>query len=304
MAASHPFGAWLSVQQHGSREARYLHSLLRENLEQRPAALAALRAYVFAAHEDALRLLRDLASPHASLDPLPPEADAAEAEEARMGYPERLPMQTLKGYFGEIFAGLFAEHFAPFEQERWVVPAHLFRFHKVAFQYLESVRQTGRTLGSLPGRTGDDCLAFQIDEQGRITRVLYCEAKCTRSHDSELIRDAHEKVGSSAITDLLQLIEILQGRDDAEARRWVRALRLLHLRPHTAESERFDLVSYVCSQFPKRDRSWIPTDRPHSSYRGGRWLQAVEVYIHDVEGLIQEVYDPAARAPKGAAHVG
>jgi hypothetical protein len=302
MPRSQPFGAWLAVQLRGSPEARYIHCLLRENLDERPAALGALRAYVYAAHEDALRLLRDLASPRLSLDPLLEED--AEPEDDTMGYPERLPIQTLKGYFGEIFAGLLAEHFAPFGEERWVVPAHLFRFHKVAFQYLESVRQTGRTLASLPGRTGDDCLAFQLDAAGRIAKVLYCEAKCTRSHDSELIRDAHEKVGSSAITDLLQLIEILQGRDDEEARRWVRALRLLHMRPGAAAFERFDLVSYVCSQFPKREPSWMPLDRPHSSYQGGRWLQAVEIYIHDVEALIREVYAPATPAQKGEAHVG
>src|SRR5207248_2506322 len=117
--------------------------------------------------------------------------------------------QTLKGYFGEIFAAIIAQNFSPFELHNWEVPAFLFRHHLVEFQHLEAMRQQGSEAKYRPGRTGDDCLAFQRDGNGEIVRVLYCEAKCTVDHESGMIADAYEKASKSAIVDFLQVIEVL-----------------------------------------------------------------------------------------------
>jgi hypothetical protein len=199
-------------------------------------------------------------------------------------------MQTLKGYFGEIFAGLVAEHFAPFEENSWEVPAHLFRWHNAAFEYLESLRQGSRQRKAVVGRTGDDCLAFQMDDTGTITKVLYCEAKCTNTHDTEMIRDAHKKVGMSALTSIPHLIMILASRTDEDSRRWADALRRLYLTLQKPNFERYDLVSYICGQHPIQTDVWITKDKPHNDYKGGRPLQVVEAHLHNVDKLVKLVY--------------
>jgi hypothetical protein len=35
----------------------------------------------------------------------------------------------------------------------------------------------------------------------------------------------------------------------------------------------------------------IPVDKPHEQYTGGRKLEACEIHLYDVEGLIEEVYE-------------
>ncbi|WP_206208665.1 hypothetical protein, partial [Vogesella mureinivorans] len=93
--------------------------------------------------------LRDLESD--SLNPIPSNLDPAK------GYPEILHIQTLKGYFGETFAGIIALNFSPFGETDWEVPAFLFRFHLTEFQQLEFLQQVEDEEANLrPGRTGDD----------------------------------------------------------------------------------------------------------------------------------------------------
>lgn len=265
----------------GSKALRYFHCLLKEESLERPALIEQeLIQYVRTAHEDARQWWLDAT---ASLDPLEPDTITTLS-----GYPNLLPMQTLKGYFGEVFAALVAEHYAPFEEDMWRVPAHLFRWHNAAFEYLESVRQGSPLLQAVVGRTGDDCLAFKIDESGTITKVLFCEAKCTHTHSTKMIKEAHKKVGLSSLASLPHLITLLTTRNDESSRKWIDALRRLRLKPG---AERYDLVSYVCGQHPIQTDVWIATDKPHEEYKGNRPLQVVEVHLHNVDKLVKLVYD-------------
>lgn len=274
---------WLSVSKYQSKTTRYFHCLLKEESSQRPSYIEQeLISYVRTAHEDALHWWCNAT---ASLDPLEPDTPSIS-----LGYPALLPLKALKGYFGEVFAALVAEHFEPFEEDSWKVPAHLFRWHNAAFEYLESLRQGGRELKSVVGRTGDDCLAFHMDDTGTITKVLYCEAKCTNKHDTEMIKDAHKKVGASALTSVGHLIAILDSRTDDESKRWTDALRRLYLKLQKPTFERYDLVSYVCGQHPIQTDVWIARDRPHADYKGGRPLQVVEVHLRNVDKLVKLVY--------------
>jgi hypothetical protein len=286
MAGYDKLSCWLLNSVNESDDERYRHRLLEENISQRCEILENLKIYVQAAHEDARRRLRKLAG--ISLDPLGSTAVNDPAE----GYPERLHIRTLKGYFGEVFAGIIAENFSPFEQDGWKVPAFLFRFHLVEFQQLEAMRQTDGEADLRPGRTGDDCLAFQLDGEGRIARSLYCEAKCTPDHSNNMIVEAHAKVSEAVLVDVPQLIEILEEYDDPVSSQWVKALRQLWLQGPSDDYERCDLVSYVCGCPPVRDnrRTWIPVDKPHEKYTAGRRLEAVEAHLQDVEGLVRQVY--------------
>lgn len=287
---------WLWNKVDVTPDKRYRHRVIKENPSRRSQIIVELTAYVQAAHEDARNRLRKIA--YNPLDPLGfvPNCDAAE------GYPALLHMQTLKGYFGEIFAGLIAEYLSPFGVSNWKVPAYLFRFHLVAMQHFERIRRTGEPAHPIPGRTGDDCLAFQMNDQGEIISALYCEAKCTQDHDTGMIAEAHEKVSQAVIVDIPQLIEVLQDKDDPDSVRWVDALRQLEFGEPDPQFERYDLVSYVC-RAPKRNDNWLSPDNPHPKYIGGRKLEAVEVHLPNVEELIRVVYSKEKKDERGPIKV-
>jgi hypothetical protein len=258
-----------------------------ENREVRFEILPRLKQIVFEAHEDARQRLRRIEG--VSLDPL--EID--DGRDPADGYPERLPMSTLMGYFGEVFAGIVCENFAPLDESDWQVPAHLFCHHFEAFRYLERVRQdTGSADRAVFGRKGDDCLAFVLNDEDQIKRAIFCEAKCLNTSDNRQIASAHRKVSDKVniSLDRQQLIEVLRDSDDPEAKRWVEALRRLRFQEDDSDYERCDLVCYVCGQSP-RDFCRIPRDQPHSSYTAGRRLEAVEVYLDQVRQLVRETYE-------------
>lgn len=247
-----------------------------------------LQKFVQKAHEDAQCRLRNL-----ELDSLDPLASNSVPDPAE-GYPGQLHIQTLKGYFGEIFAGIIALHFSPFGKSDWEVPAFLFRFHLTEFQQLEFLQQIDEEAQVRPGRTGDDCLAFRRNSAGEIISSLVCEAKCTEDHDSGMIADAHEKASSAnpIPVDRPQLIEILKERNDPDSNRWVEALRKLKLHGFASNHERFDLVSYVCGVPGRRGSvNRISSINSHIKYTARRRLEAVEVHLYDVEGLIEIVYN-------------
>jgi len=89
----------------------------------------------------------------------------------------------------------------------------------------------------------------------------------------------------------MQLIEILLSYNDSESRSWIDALRKLILHPSSVNYERLDLVSYVCGQKPLRNKTWIyPQTQIHVAYTGKRRLETVEIHLHDVDTLIEKVY--------------
>lgn len=293
MAESNNFHKWLSNEINESEDKRYRHRLLKEKPGCRHDILDELKKFVQNAHEDARRYLR---KPLESLDPL----EQLSASDLADGYPELLNINDLKGYFGEIFAGLIAEHFSPFGHS-WTVPAFLFRFHDMGFQRLEEHRQTGEEIKKTPGRTGDDCLAFQLGSRGQIVRSLVCESKCAKGRASATsIAEAHEKLSKDypRPVDIRKIIEILADHDDPESAEWIDPLRQLllrdpnELRDHNSGYERCDFVCYVCGSSPIRGnrRTWMSTTKPHEKYTGRRKLEAVETHLNNVDGLVREVY--------------
>lgn len=274
----------------------YQHRRLQEQLTYRKEIIEELKVLVCEAHEDARNKLRRIHGLESTLDPVgqrpTPGTDFFTIDE----YPRRLPIDTLKGYFGELFAAVIAENFSPLGED-WIVPAFLFRHHDLAFDLLDQIRQGVTTSDTLVGRHGDDCLAFQRNAAGKIVRSLACEAKCTPDHQKGMVDEAHVKASSGALvpTSFSQIIAVLQhySDTDANAAAWVDALR--QLRAVTAETpdyERCDLISYICGLPPaKPTTEVIPVATPHRKYTGGRRLEAVEIHLYDVEGLIEQVYD-------------
>jgi hypothetical protein len=180
----------------------------------------------------------------------------------------------------------------PFGEKEWHVPAFLFRHHTAAFHELETMRQTGSAAIEIPGRLGDDSLAFKLDGDGRITHVVYCESKCLVKSNQTKIAEAHEKVSSGIIVNLKQLVEVLRDRTDPEAKLWIARIRRIILQDVTHAFERLDLVSYICGNAPIRsgETSWVPRDKPHEKYTAGRQLEVVEAHLSDIEQLVKDVY--------------
>ncbi len=281
---------WLSNSVIESADKRYKHRLLKENLSQRSDILDELKELIEQAHEDAKRHFRGFLANTLDLIGVSHIPDLAKK------YPQCLPLTTLKGYFGEIFAGLITENLSPFGIDDWIVPAFLFRFHDAAFNELERIKQGGKPRKAIPGRFGNDCLAFQLGDDGRVRRSLICEAKCTSGHDTEMIKSAHQQISTPELRPISvwQIIKILEERrQDDYTFGLISALEALMLGEVSENYERCDLISYICGQPPVKTSTWIPTDTSHLEYTGKRRLEAVETYLVEVDNFVQKIYSKA-----------
>ncbi|QQZ61243.1 hypothetical protein JI735_33580 [Paenibacillus sonchi] len=279
---------WLENDVSSSENGRYKHNLLRENPDVRPTVLEDLKTLVQKSHDDARYRLRSFLEDN--LDPLDEWKDEIDPAE---GYPHFFDLTTLKGYFGEFFSGLIAENLTLFDEAHWKVPVFSFRWHDTAFDQLEMMRQTGNMKGAIFGRTGDDCVAF-VMEKGIIKKILFLEAKCSAAYDMGMINDAHVKISTKNLAplEIRRLIEILQDYEsNPDAGVWIQALRGLYREYKNVD--RYDCVSYICGQFPKRPTErvcWMPRLEPHPSYKGERMLEVAEIHINDVNKLVSFVY--------------
>jgi hypothetical protein len=277
--ASPPLQAWLVSSEIAN--GTYSHAALTEIVDFRADGLVALTTLAQEAHRDAQQRLERLIG--ISLDPLPGGTSA------NWHYPQGLHTSVLQGYLGELLAGLIAENYHPHGRP-WVVPAFLFRGHLAAQQDLERRRQLGGPARPIPGRTGDDALAFEVDDDEAVVAWLWGEAKCTHDHDAGLITAGHEQLSASTSVpvDLAQLIEVLQDSPGPENERWVASLRELMF--STRPPPRHDLFVYVCGRKPLQRPTWIPRNIPHASYSGPGPLQAVEVHLEEFDGVLVAAY--------------
>jgi len=259
----------------------YQHFHFVENPSLRSQAVAELRKAFEAAHLHAKEKYESFVA-H-DLDPLP-----ASTPTPVMGYPGCLHSTTLQAYIGEILAGILAEHTAFHGESQWRVPAFLFSAHEIIVTEMERAWRQQRPPGQIPGRTGDDCLAFKM-ENGKITKLLYCEAKCTISHNASLIANAHHALSTQELGDIIKLATIVREAKTAESETWFLALRECFLRRNNPP--RSNLFVYVHAQEPIQRGSWMSTTQPHAKYTTTRHpLAAAEVRISDITRLISELY--------------
>ena len=279
MSFQHPdLSEWLerTEEQHDS----FRHTLVREVTEHRPAGLVALKKLAEQAHLDAKQRLERFQ--RVSLDPL-------ERPPTPLVFPDSLHTSAIQGYLGELLAGISAENFSPHDRE-WRVPAFLFRGHQAAYQDLERRRQLGGPARPIPGRTGDDALAFEVDDEGTIVGWLWGEAKCSHDHNAGLISDGYKQLSAafSVPVDLMQLVEILEQRGDEESRQWVSSLR--ELQYASTSPPRFDLLVYVCGRSPATKKTWIAREQPHEKYEREGPIQAIEIQFGDFDGVLTAIY--------------
>lgn len=160
------------------------------------------------------------------------------------------------------------------------------------YRALERYRMDRTEIPAIFGAHGDDCTAFQLsDEDGTIRAYLICEAKCTTTHRSDLIANAHEQISRRDPTamDIPQLQEVLKDAPSEVRERWTDPLWRLYYRGPSVVPRRH-LVLYVYGQRPVRTEGWLSAEKPHAEYTAPEPLEAVELYVDDVAGLIAAVY--------------
>lgn len=286
---------WLVAQSLNGSHPRYRLRVWRENQSAWTVLEAEFRLYVDEAFDDARRRLR-----RGFEDALSPFDDPSTDPAAN--YPALLHRVTLQGYFGELLALLAIEHWGAHGQSDWVVPAFLFRFHDQEFQHLELINERLRR-GEIhepdqddevrPGRTGDDGLAFRINDSNVITDVLTVEAKCLTRSSNAKIEEAHQKLaqGGPLPTGIRELINLLGEYDTREANTWREALLRLWRGGYRTATRR-DAVAYICGHIPAQGGrvAWMPIDQPHPAYTIARELEGMEFQFEDLAGVITAVY--------------
>ena len=105
------------------------------------------------------------------------DPDAVEDEESPVSYPNSLPSTTLRGLFGEVFAGLVTQGYPLVGSHQWSVPVFLFRFHEDARNYLFDLARNPERKRQVIGRLGSDFIGIQLDTDGVVTRFICGEAK-------------------------------------------------------------------------------------------------------------------------------
>lgn len=262
---------WLNCEV--SENSSYIHLLLNADGTNLPEELI---TYFKDAHKQAQQKYIDKINEF-NLDPLnqPPIYTAV------------LPLKTLQGYLGEVFGGLIAITQRPFNLN-WEIPVHLFSFHDTVFDWLDMYLQNAKTSAEIPGRTGDDNLAFVRNENNEITAVLFIEAKCTLTHNSSLINNAHSSLSKGNIFPVSRdkIKQLLIEKGDTESLHFVDAINNIV----KTQKNRFDMVSYLYSKKPERKHSWISQHEINSYYKGNRNLVAAELCITDLPKSIAKIY--------------
>ena len=287
---------WLIAQRTPSTPTPYRLRVWREDHSNLAEIREELCAYAHEALDDARRRLRmgfeDELSPFKE-SPRDPAAN----------YPALLHRVTLFGYFGETLAALAVEHWGAHGYSDWKVPAFLFRFHEQEFQHLEAINERVQMGESHEpdhptqrrvGRTGDDGLAFRINDKNTITDILALEAKCLSEHNESKVEEAHRKLASAPLrpVGVRELVNLLADYDTPAANIWRKALLELW-REGFKTARRYDGIAYACNQVPKRpaDRlAWMPTNGPHPSYTISRSLEAMEFQFTQLDTVVITLY--------------
>lgn len=277
--------SWLVAHHTTTGAPSYSHIHITENRSNRETARPILLKYLKVAHEDARRYFRF--AYRAPLDPRRAELFT----QAHENYPVQVGDITLAGLFGEVFAALVAELYAP-HSEQWLIPAFCFRAHSTVFAELIRAALKGTNPRATPGRLGDDCLAFAVDSNNLITAVLAAEAKCSFTHRRQSINEGHKSLSERDALQLeyFRLIETLRAGGGA-THEWISAIEAF--RDAVDEAQKKDLLLYAYGTPPKRSRTWISVNKKHRKHVSLTHLVSAEVCITELKNFILSAYRDA-----------
>ena len=256
--------------------------------------LPKLVRYLEDAHADARTCF--LASLGLNLDPLGGESPV---------YPRDLPHDTKRGYFGEALCGIIATEMDIIGDDRWIVPAFLFRFHEEARLYLTRL-VIGEGIGeSITGGTGSDFIALCLNDKGSISKYLVGEAKCHKTFNVTKCGKALNKLGKEASTpvSLPQLGEILKDIDPNANASLIASIDDIFINQRFGSIPRVDLFLYAFDDagVQRYDSVRITEELRQKHYQSNRKLHVFEVHIPDGAELVTDAYNGMYREVDRAA---
>lgn len=282
----------------------YGHLLIEQIKAGDDELLSALKSYFESAHLDARVVFHDFMGIS-----LHPDDDEKQAD---VSYPSSLHLTTLKGFFGEVLAGLLAEGYELVGNHEWKVPVFLFRFHDDAKKYLYTLVRDPSQERQTIGRLGTDFIGVSIDDNGEVARLISGEAKWRK----ELTQSAVDNVmlgpkkkgkqereeGRGVWAELnkevnppngLRELQIVLKEIDPEGHAETIVSMDKLLSAFDANTvPKTDLVLIVGGGNKEREKGEcrIGYDRVPKEYLAGNDLQVVEVVLNDGERLIKDLY--------------
>jgi hypothetical protein len=279
------FGNWFETVETADVTSNYVHSRLAARDEASWQSLRPTIAnYLEWAHADARDIFHDSLS--ISLDP--------RGGENSIEYPRNLPLQTRKGYFGEVFCGMLAESGQVHTDLAWTVPIFLFRLHTQAEEYLMRLITGEPAAANIVGRTGSDNLALCLNADGSINAILASEAKCYETFNITKAREALSGLGTQAPVpvSLGQLKRLLVEMDPEGFEPTILCLETIIKNARNPTIPRHDLLVLIFEDpnIKIYDQPRISLEEKTANYVGGRPLQIVEVHLPIAGALIEELY--------------
>lgn len=297
---------WLKA--YPSTVGRYGHLLLEQVGLNDVALVEALRPYFESAHLDA----REHFHEEICID-LHPDAGSVGAH---VTYPTCLPSTTRRGLFGEVMAGMLTEHYRYVGGHQWRIPLFLFRHHEDVKHYLFTLARDSSLTREVMGRHGSDFLAIAFDEQGHVVRYLAGEAKWRKQLRQSVV-DAMllgQKVDDGSgnrvhsgtgiwhqlnVRDtrlpygMRQLQKLLKERDATGFAAAIHSIDKALMLDNAAPIPRTNLVLICANDFPTRGEGnpMIDWEAKPTAYTAPHDLQVVEVFLHEGEKLIDDIYD-------------
>ncbi|PKG74833.1 aminotransferase [Shewanella sp. GutCb] len=281
----------------------YGHLLIEQIKANDDELLSRLKAYFESAHLDARQVIHGFMG--ISLHP-----DNNEKHN-EVSYPSSLHLTTLKGFFGEVLAGLLAEGYELVGQHEWKVPVFLFRFHDDATKYLYTLVRDPDQKRRTIGRLGTDFIGVSM-EGGEVSRLISGEAKWRKKLSKSVIdsvmlgpkkpgeQDRVEGKGvwaelnkevnpPNGLRELQIALKEIDPEGHAEA---ILSMDKLLSAFDANTVPKTDLVLIVGG--PKNNRETgeclIDYDKIPKNYLAGNDLQVVEIVLSDGESLIEDLY--------------
>jgi hypothetical protein len=282
------FEVWFDAGSSREPDGLYTHLRLRARDAQRWAEVRpAVIAYFERAHADARDYFHEALG--VSLDP--------RGGDHVIDYPSSLPLGTKKGYFGEVFCGMLAEAEQVAGGEDWEVPIFLFRLHHAAEEYLTRLITGEAVAVDMPGRTGSDCLALALAQDGSIEAILSAESKCHETFNITIAKQAIAALGTQAgvPVSLPQLKRLLAELDAERYKPTILALERLITVARQPTVPRRDLIVFIFEDPAVHDyaapRITVADIQGHYRCNCDRRLQVVEVHLPGAGALIEQLYD-------------
>lgn len=281
----------------------YGHLLIEQIKAGDDELLSRLKPYFESAHLDARTVFHDFMG--ISLHP-------DDEKQADVSYPSSLHLTTLKGFFGEVLAGLLAEGYDLVGDHDWKVPVFLFRFHDDAKKYLYTLVRDPDQERQTIGRLGTDFIGVSIDDDGEVSRLISGEAKWRKvlsqsAIDSVMLgpkkKGKQERVeGQGVWAELNREVNPPNGLRELQI-----ALKEIDPEGHAEAILSMDkqLSAFDATTVPKTDLvlivgeanktrekgdCLIEYDNVPNEYLAGNDLQVVEIVLSNGESLIKDLY--------------